>query len=296
MRDTAQNASKGIALMIAAMGAFAIADTLIKIASSALSPAHTTLLLISGSAVVFVTLALVQGQQLIDRAALSTVLLIRYTVEIIGTFSMVVALSQVPLSTVGAILQASPLVATVGAVWLLGEKVSWRRFSAIVLGFIGVLLIVQPGSEGFDSGVLWVILSMLSLSARDLTTRATPPAMATSSLSAYTMLAALPFALLWVLITQSSVLPHQADWWLVLSMVGFGTLGYLMITASIRVAPVSIVSPFRYTRLLFLLVLGVVIFNERPNALMLLGSVLVIGSGLYTMWRERQLTQISSKS
>ena len=223
-------------------------------------------------------------------------LLIRYTVEIIGTFSMVVALSQVPLSTVGAILQASPLVATVGAVWLLGEKVSWRRFSAIVLGFIGVLLIVQPGSEGFDSGVLWVILSMLSLSARDLTTRATPPAMATSSLSAYTMLAALPFALLWVLITQSSVLPHQADWWLVLSMVGFGTLGYLMITASIRVAPVSIVSPFRYTRLLFLLVLGVVIFNERPNALMLLGSVLVIGSGLYTMWRERQLTQISSKS
>lgn len=271
------------------MVAFAIADMFIKMAAGAMSSAHTILLLMGGSLLVFVTLAVVQREPLINRDALSRVLLIRYVAEITGTFGMVQALRLVPLSTVGAILQATPLVVVLGAVLLLGEKVSWRRWSAIGVGFVGVLLVVQPGAQAFDINVLWAVLAMLGLSARDLTTRVTPAGMASSCLAAYTMMAALPFALAWVLITESSLLPVEPNWLLVVAMISFATVGYLMIISSIRIAPVSVVSPYRYSRLLFLLLLGVLVFGERPDVLMLCGASLIIVSGLYTMWRERRV-------
>ncbi len=289
-----QHTTRGIVFMVLSMAAFAIADTFIKISATVMSSAHTALLLISGSFVVFVLLTLVQRQQLLDRAALSQVLLIRYVAEISATLGMVQALRLVPLSTVGAILQATPLVVAMGAVLLLGERMSWRRWSAISIGFVGVLLIVQPSTQSFDANVLWAILAMLGLSARDLTTRVTPVNMASSSLAAYTMAAAIPFSLVWVMLTESTVLPAAVDWWLVVGMISFGTAGYLMIITSIRIAPVSLVSPYRYSRLLFLLLLGVIIFDERPDILMLIGSFIIIAAGLYTMWRERQHTEIET--
>ncbi len=286
MHSNNQHTSRGIVFMVLAMAAFAIADTFIKLSATAMSSAHTALLLIGGSLVVFVLLAIVQKQRLLDKAALSPVLLIRYVSEISATFGMVQALRLVPLSTVGAILQATPLMVAMGAVLLLGERMSWRRWSAISVGFVGVLLIVQPSTQSFNVNVLWAILAMLGLSARDLTTRVTPASMASSSLAAYTMAAAMPFTLVWVMLTESNMLPESVNWWLVTGMISFATAGYLMIISSIRLAPVSIVSPYRYSRLLFLLLLGVIVFDERPDALMLCGSFIIIAAGLYTMWRE----------
>lgn len=275
--------------MVLAMASFAIADVFIKLTAGVLSSAHTAFLLISGSLLVFIGLAKCQGLPLSDKSALSRVMLLRYAAETSATLGMVQALQHIPLSTVGAILQATPLVVAAGAVVLLGERVSWRRWSAIFIGFIGVLMIVQPGATSFDANILWAVLAMLALSARDLTTRATPENMPSSSLAAYTMMAAAPFTLLWVLSTEASLIPVNANWWLILGMIGFATVGYLMIIGSIRVAPVSVVSPFRYTRLLFLLALGVIVFGERPDFMMLGGSLLIIASGLYAMWREKQI-------
>ena len=286
MHSNKQHTSRGIVFMMLAMAAFAITDTLIKLSATAMSSAHTALLLLGGSLVVFVLLAIVQKQRLLDKAALSLVLLIRYVSEISATLGMIQALRLVPLSTVGAILQATPLMVAMGAVLLLGEPMSWRRWSAISVGFVGVLLIVQPSTQSFDVNVLWAILAMLGLSARDLTTRVTPASIASSSLAAYTMAAAVPFSLAWVLVTEPNMLPVSVDWWLVTGMISFATAGYLMIIISIRVAPISIVSPYRYSRLLFLLLLGVIIFDERPDAMMLCGSFIIIAAGLYTMRRE----------
>lgn len=285
--------SRGIVFMLLSMAAFAIADMFIKLSATTMSSAHTALLLIGGSLIIFVILAKVQKQRLLDKAALSPVLLIRYVAEISGTFGMIQALRLVPLSTVGAILQATPLVVAMGAVLLLNETMSWRRWSAIGVGLVGVLLIVQPSTQSFDVNVLWAVLAMLGLSARDLTTRATPSGMASSSLAAYTMAAAVPFTFVWVMLTESSMLPAAVDWRFVTGMIGFGTAGYLLIITSIRVAPVSIVSPYRYSRLLFLLLLGIIVFDERPDALMLFGSFIVIAAGLYTMWREGRQGHVS---
>lgn len=282
---------RGIWLMIAAMGAFAVTDTMIKFAASALSSAQTTLLLTGGGLVLFLAIALVQGAPLRPREAVSPILLIRYLAEICGTFGIVLALTYVPLSTVGAILQATPLVVAAGAVLFLKETVSWRRWSAIAVGFVGVLMIIKPGSETFDLTVLWAVLAMIGLAGRDLTTRVTPPGMASSALASYTMAALVPFAVLWCLLAGDPLIPAQANWPLVVAMVSCGALGYMLIIASVRAAEVSVVSPYRYSRLIFLLFFGVVLFGERPDALTLLGAAIIIVSGIYTMWRDRLAKQ-----
>ena len=289
MEPAGTNNARGIVLMIVAMAGFAIADTLIKSAAGRISPAQVMFLLMGGGLLVFASIALLKGQRLLDARAFAPMMVLRYLSEIISVGGMVLALSFVPLSTVGAILQATPLLVAVGAVLFLGEKVSWRRWSAIILGFFGVLLIIGPGGEEFDAAILWAVASMVCLSIRDLTTRLVPPDIPSASLASFTMIAAMPFAISWVLFNGESLFPAQANWFTVVGMVGFGSFGYLLLIASIRMSDISIVSPFRYTRLIFLLVTGVVVFDEKPSVSMLLGAGLVIISGVYMMWRERQV-------
>ena len=289
MEPAGTNNARGIVLMIVAMAGFAIADTLIKSAAGRISPAQVMFLLMGGGLLVFASIALLKGQRLLDARAFAPMMVLRYLSEIISVGGMVLALSFVPLSTVGAILQATPLLVAVGAVLFLGEKVSWRRWSAIILGFFGVLLIIGPGGEEFDVAILWAVASMVCLSIRDLTTRLVPPDIPSASLASFTMIAAMPFAISWVFFNGESFLPAQANWFTIVGMVGFGSFGYLLLIASIRMSDISIVSPFRYTRLIFLLVTGVVVFDEKPSVSMLLGACLVIVSGVYMMWRERQV-------
>ena len=136
--------------MILAMGAIALADTLVKVSALYVSPAQNLFFIMGGAMVVFATMAIVKGERLVDRRAFAPVLLLRYLAEVAGLGGMVLALAYVPLSTVGAITQASPIFVALGAVVFLGEKVSWRRWTSIVAGFLGVLLIIQPGAEEFD--------------------------------------------------------------------------------------------------------------------------------------------------
>jgi len=247
--------------MIASMGAFAVADTLVKLSTSFMSTAQVMFYLLGGGLVIFALMAMVQKDRLMDRRALSPVLLIRYFAEIAGMVGMVTALASVPISVVGAITQATPILAAVGAVLFLNEKVGWRRWCSIIVGFIGVLLIVQPGATEFDYAVLWAILALFALSIRDVTTRLVPPDMASASLATYTMIASTPFAIGWVLYNGESLLPAGINWFVTLPMILLGALGYMLLIASIRIAEVSVVLPFRYSR--------------------------IIASGTYMMWRER---------
>ena len=282
---------RGIVLMLLSMAGFALADTLVKVSSSSLSPAQILLLLLVGGLVMFVLLAVVQRDRLIDRRAFMPVLLLRYLAEITGMIGLVTALAYVPLSTFGAVTQATPILVAVGAVIFLGEKVSWRRWTSIAVGFLGVMLIVQPGSAGFELSVLWAVLAMVSLSVRDLTTRLIPADFASTSMAVYTMIATIPFAVIWVLMEGNPLIPAQLDWPIVLPMVTLGSIGYIFLIASMRMSDVSVVTPFRYSRIIFLLILGIVVFDERPGWTVLIGAALVICSGLYMMWRERQLNR-----
>ena len=255
---------RGIALMVASMGAFALADTLVKVSASVLSPAQVLFFLIGGALVLFALMAVLQGDALFDRRVLMPVLLVRYASE----------------------------VAALGAVVFLGETIGWRRWSCIACGFAGVLLIVQPGAVAFDTSVLWAVLALVSLSVRDLTTRLVPADMASNSLATYTMAAAVPFAIAWVLWRGESLVPAETNWVVVLPMIVLGAIGYMLLIASLRTAEVSVVMPFRFSRVLFLMGLGVLVFDERPDALMLCGALLIIASGSYMMWRDHHVKQV----
>lgn len=279
--------------MILSMVAFAFTDTLVKLATSFLSPAQVMFFLIGGALVLFALMAKLQGDRLIDLRVFTPILLLRYLSEVTGMAGMVLALANVPISTVGAITQATPMLVAVGAIVFLREKVSWRRWSSIVVGFVGVLLIVQPGAIEFNYAVLWAVLAMVALSIRDLTTRLVPTDMASASLATYTMAAAVPFTIGWVLFNGESLFPAQANWLIIIPMIVLGAIGYMLLIASLRTAEVSVVMPFRYSRIIFLLVLGVLVFKERPNALMLIGAGLIIISGTYMMWREQRVKRLS---
>ena len=271
------------------MGAFALADTLVKLSSAFMSPAQVLFFLMGGGLIMFALMAKVRGESLGDPRAFAPILLLRYFSEVAGMVGMVLALTYVPLSTVGAITQATPILVAIGAVVFLGEQVSWRRWSSIAAGFVGVLLIIQPGADGFDYAVLWAVLAMVALSVRDLTTRLIPTGMPSTSLATYTMIAALPFSIAWVLYNGESLIPTQTNWLIVVPMIVLGSIGYMLLIASIRMAEVSVVTPFRYSRIIYLLILGVVVFDERPGTLMLCGALLIIISGTYMIWREQKL-------
>ena len=156
--------------MTVAMFCFAMTDTLIKYNAGTISSPLVMFFLMCGGGIVFSAIALYERKLTFTKDAVSPVLIIRYLAEIAGVIGMVLALANAPLSTVGAIIQSVPLIVTLGAMIFLGERVSWRRWSAILVGFLGVLLIIQPGAQGFSPAVLWAILAAFGLAVRDLTT------------------------------------------------------------------------------------------------------------------------------
>lgn len=281
--------------MIASMAFFASADSLVKVATSSLSPAQVTFYLMAGGLLVFGIPTKCLGYRFLDHRALKPLLLIRYLAEMLGLVGMVTALAYVPLSTVGAVTQATPLLAALGAVLFLGEQIGWRRWMCIGAGFVGVLLIVQPVDTGFDASVLWAVLALVALSTRDLTTRLAPADISSLQLATFTMLAAAPMALVWVLARGESPLPAATNWAIVLPMIVLGSVGYLLLILSLRVAEVSVVMPFRFSRIVFLLALGIMIFGERPDWFMLLGVMIIVLAGAYMMRRESLIKRRESR-
>ena len=288
---TNMNNAKGIVLMLFSMASFALGDTFVKTSGSFLSPAQIMFFLISGGLILFALIAVAKGENLKEPRAFAPVLLLRYCTEMIGLLGMIMALTSVPLSIVGAVTQASPILVAVGAVIFLRETVSWRRWSSIAIGFCGVVLVIQPWGESLDYAVLWAVLALVGFSVRDLVTRLTPPDIASASLATFTMVAALPFTATWVLFTGEKFFPAEINWVIVGCMVILGSVGYLLLITSLRLGELSAIMPFRYSRIVFLLIFGVLFFGESPSLSMLLGSALVIVSGIYLMWREHVVKQ-----
>ena len=279
--------SKGIILMIISMASFAVGDTFVKISGTFLSPAQIMFFLIAGGLIIFAIIAKFKGENLLDSRAFSPVLLIRYLAEMIGLVAMIMGLTKIPLSVVGTVTQASPILVAAGAVLFFKENVSWRRWSSIVMGFIGVVLVIQPGSQNLDYAVIWAVVALVAFSIRDLVTRLTPPDIPSASIATFTMIAAFPFTAGWVFLGGEKFFPPEIDWVVVASMIILGSFGYLLLITSLRLGELSAIMPFRYSRIVFLLILGILVFGERPTASMLVGTALILTSGVYIMWREK---------
>ena len=277
----------GICLMVASMALFGVEDMFLKWAAQGLPLGQ--IIFISGAfgMPVFVLIAWRQGQRIWVKDALQPAVMARNFGEMVGTGGYIAALATVPLSTVSAVLQAMPLAVTMGAALFLREVVGWRRWSAIAVGFLGVLIVIRPGVDGFRPEALWVLLTVAGLGLRDLASRAIPPQVTTAQVSAWGLAAV---ALLGVMMMGWSGEVGAVGAWQGFVLLGallFGTGGYWAITAATRTGEVSVVAPFRYTRLIFAIVIGALVFGEWPDHLTYLGAALIIGSGLYSFARER---------
>jgi len=285
---------RGASLMTLAMLGFAIADTFIKLMADSLQVSQIIASMGAGGAIIFGALTLMQGRALVEPDLLTRAVLLRNLGELLGTLGFVTALAMSTLSSASAILQVSPLMVTLGAALFLKERVGWRRWSAIFAGFFGVLLVVRPGVEGIDPGALFALLGVAGLVLRDLATRQVPRHTSSLQLSFLGFATLIPTAgLLRLLEAGVWMWPTPIQWVTIAAMVVTLAAAYFCIVSAMRVGEVSYVTPFRYTRIVFALVAGYFVFDERPDALMLVGAAIIVGAGIYTVWRERRVRPIA---
>jgi drug/metabolite transporter (DMT)-like permease len=280
---------RGAALMVLAMLGFALEDMFIKLLADAVSVGQILTMLGLGGSTVFGAIVLLQGSPLFSRAMISAPIALRAVGEMVGTIAFVSAIVLTPISSASAILQATPLVVTLGAALFLGEPVGWRRWSAIIVGLFGVILIVRPGMDSFEVLSLLAVLAVFCLAMRDLATRKTPPTFSTMQLSFLGFFAIIPAGLLLTAATGGAfVALSGTEWTYFICALTIGLFAYYGIVAAMRVGEVSFVTPFRYARLLFALAIGVTVFGESPDALTLIGAAIIVASGIYTVWRQRR--------
>jgi len=273
------------------MVSFALSDMFIKFAAATLPVGQIILLSGLGGTLIFATLARHKGDALISPALRHPVVLARNGAEIVAVSSMISALALAPLSLVSAITQANPLLVTVGAALILKEQVGPRRWTAVLLGLVGVLIILRPDTGGASTGALMALIAAIALAARDLATRGVPEAtsnlqLATWGFASVTLGGA-------VMVGLGSGMEPVDGWEAFVLIGGLITMAaaYFGITAAMRSGEVSLVIPFRYARLIFATALGIIVFKERPDAATLIGAAIVICAGLYVFRRERVVSK-----
>lgn len=278
----------GIMLMLGAMAMFAVEDAFIKKLADGMGTGQILVFLGVGGFAVFAVIAKRQGKQVISRDLLLGPVLLRNFGEIMGTSGYVLAVVLTPLSSASAILQATPLAVALGAALFLKQAVGWRRWVAIGAGFIGVLIVIRPGLEGFQPASLFAVQGVIGLSIRDLATRAMPGRVSSMVLSAYGFGVVVPAGLVIMLLEGPAVMPDGAQSALIAAALIVGPVGYYMIVAAMRVGEVAVVTPYRYIRLVFAMIIGVFAFGEVLDFYTMLGASIIIGSGLFTIYRERK--------
>ncbi|MEM7563532.1 MAG: DMT family transporter [Pseudomonadota bacterium] len=276
--------------MIMAMAAFAIEDALLKAVSDVVPVGQTLMFFGVGGSIVFAGWALVRRDPLFRPEVLSRPMLFRVVFEILGRLFYILAITLTPLSSATVILQATPIVVVAGAALIFGEQVGWRRWLAIGVGLAGVFVIIQPGSNSFSVLSILAVLGMLGFAGRDLASRAAPSVLSTSILGLYGFLSVIAAGMI-ILLWQGTelVAPDPASTFYLTCAVLVGVIAYSGLMKAMRTGDVSAVTPFRYTRLLFGIGLGVMWFNETLSFSMMLGCGLIVASGLFILWRGQQV-------
>jgi drug/metabolite transporter (DMT)-like permease len=279
---------KGILAMCAAMALFVANDTLVKLATVHVA-AHQILFLRGIFASAFVLIAVFwTGMWRHWKEMANRLLLLRCLLEVFVAYTFILALGVLAIADLTAILLLSPLIITAISALALKETVRWRRWLAVILGFAGMLLVVKPGGSGFQAAALLGVVSTIGVAFRDLVTRHLADTLPTLLVATAGILSLTAFGGL-----LSLGLPWQPlDSHVILLLAGAALtvlLGNVAIIMAFRDVDVSAVSPFRYTVIVWAVLAGIVIFGDIPEPTAWLGILLIVGSGLYTLYRETVL-------
>jgi drug/metabolite transporter (DMT)-like permease len=283
---------RGILFMLLAMAGFALEDLFIKLLSSHLPVSQILFILGFSGTAVFLVIALLTHAPILHRGLLNRPVIVRTLCELFAALFFTSAIALTPLSSVVSILMTTPLMVTMGAAIFFGEKVGWRRWTAIMIGFFGVLLILRPGFDSFMPTSLLAVLATIFLAVRDLATRTMQIDISTTTVSIYAFFAmgisgfiAMPFF-------SAMVIPSSIEIVYLISAMFVGVIGYYSVVLATRNGDVSVISPFRYSRLVFAMLLSIIILSERPDLLTLSGAAIIVASGIYAFIREGSFKQI----
>jgi drug/metabolite transporter (DMT)-like permease len=277
---------RGITAMSAAMAVFVVNDALMKYATETLPVAQSIFVRGMLVTVFLLVLAGLQRKLRYWRTLFHPAVLVRGALETAGSFTYIATLVHIPLAIALAINMATPLVVLPFAVVLLAEQVGWRRWSALLVGFVGVLLVVQPGAGGINWWAVLAFASTFAFALRDVNTRripvAIPSVLVTAASAAFMGLCAGGVTLVqgW----QPMGLDHFVALTGAAVMVGIGM--HLLVIAT-RIAEATVVAGFRYTALVWAVAIGWLVWGDLPGPLAWGGIALLIGAGLYASHRER---------
>ncbi|MBC7578789.1 DMT family transporter [Tardiphaga sp.] len=278
---------RGSLLMAAAMAAFSVTDAISKFLTVQMNFGELILLRGMFACVLIGALAAHRRAMRPLRTLFVMPVALRMCGEVGGTMLFLAAITHLPLANVSAIIQSLPLAITLGAMLILGEPVGWRRWLAIAAGFVGVLIIVRPGAEGFDQFALLALVSVAFYALRDIATKQIPAEIPALFVTFLTTL---------VVTVVGGVLMVPLGGWTAPSGAALGLLalaavlvliGYQCIILALRAGDISAVAPFRYTQLLWAMLLGYLVFGDTPDGAMVVGASIIVLSGIYAFHRER---------
>jgi drug/metabolite transporter (DMT)-like permease len=287
VRREAQHSNvPGILAMLAGTIAFVCNDSIVKLLGTHLPPGEIMALRGTVSSLLLVAICAWYGALRWPAEALrSPAFSLRLVGDVGATCSFVISLMHMRFADASGIQQFQPLAITAGSAMFLAEPVGWRRWLAALVGLIGVLLIIKPGSGSFEPFALLSALCVVFVATSDISTRLigkTVPSLLLALCSALAVTAA--GLVFWS--GEIWVLPQSLDW------LGLGVTGVLVVAGlkfvitAVQIADLSVVSPFRYSSVIYAVALQIGIWAVVPDPWTFLGVVIVVGAGLYTFHRE----------
>ena len=282
---------KGATLMTACVSAYVINDAFMKLLFSEIALFQAVFLrsIITVPPIlimVWITKVAIRNLSKQDKR----LILVRVGAEIFITITFLTALKHMPLANVTAILQALPLAITMAAALLLAEPVGWRRWSAILVGFVGVLIVVRPGLEGFNIYSLSAFMAIIFLTVREISTRKLKSEVPTITVVLSTAVGSTLFAGIMMIGSEWDTV-SAVSWLLILGAAVAILIATLLSVMAMRIGDIGFVSPFRYTSMLGAIGLGILIFGDWPDQPTLVGTVIIVSTGIYTFHREQKVSR-----
>lgn len=282
------DATRAALLMTLCMAAFSSNDAIMKALSAGMPLGQALFLRGIGTTVLIALWAAHRGVLTLPlNAPAKRLVAARALAEVAAGFFFLTAVFNMPLANATAILQAVPLVVTFAAAILFGEALGTKRLIAVLLGFVGVLVMLRPGPEGFNIYAFSALAAVASVTARDLITRAFPATLPSLTAAVWSSLAVTIFGAALGLGERWTV-PGLAEWLLVVAASVTIMAAYLLSVVAMRAGGAAASAPFRYTALLWALLLGLVVFGDWPDGLTLIGAALVVVSGLAALYLGRR--------
>lgn len=226
-----------------------------------------------------------------DRAVIT----VRCVAEVLATVFFLAALMHMPLANLSAIMQSLPLAVTLAAALVFGDRIGWRRMTAILIGFVGVLIIVRPGPDGFDIWSIMGLGSVVAVVIRDLAARSLSPGIPSMTVAVWASASVTLMGFVGVNFEGWHAISGREALLLAIAAANL-IVGYQTVVMVMRTGDIGFVAPFRYMSLIWAILLGWFIFGTLPDLLTLIGAGIVIATGLFTLYRQQKLAQISKQA